>query len=129
MIKSVLVIKDCLPHILPIITSIISLSLELPIFPRAWEKAGVVPWLREDDHEVPDNNRPISLLAVRSKVAEKLVLQRYTSFLLDRNRLTNASIKFVTRDIIPLRPSAFWSQITFSMLLTNRKLQPWYLLI
>ena len=82
------VTKDCLPHILPIITSIISLSLGLPINPRALKKAEVVASLREGDHEVPDNKRPISLLAVLSKVAEKLVLRQYTSFLSDRNRLT-----------------------------------------
>ena len=85
---SVSVIKDCLPHILPIITSIINLSLKSSIFPRAWKKAEVVPHLKEGDHEVPDNTRPISLLPVLSKVAEKLALQQFTSFLSDKNRLT-----------------------------------------
>ena len=33
---SVSVIKDCLLHILPIITSIINLSLESSIYPCAW---------------------------------------------------------------------------------------------
>ena len=82
------VIKDCLPHILPIITSIVNLSFQTSIFPHAWKKAEVVPHLKEGDHEVPDNNRPISLLPVLSKVAEKLALQQYTSFLSDKNRLT-----------------------------------------
>ena len=84
----VLVIKDCLTYILPVITSIINLSLETSIFPRSWKKAEIVPHSKEGDHEVPANNRPISLLPVLSKVAEKLVLQQYTSFLSDKNRLT-----------------------------------------
>ena len=68
--------------------STISGELESSIFPRAWKKAEVVPHLKEGDHEVPDNNRPISLLPVLSKVAEKHVLQQCTSFLSDKNCLT-----------------------------------------
>ena len=67
---SVINCKDCLPQTLPIFTSIINLLLESSIFPCAWK-----------------NNRPISLLPVLSKVAEKLVLQQYTSFLSDENHL------------------------------------------
>ena len=62
--------------------------MESSIFPRAWKKAKVVPHLKEGDHELPDNKRPISLLPVLFKVAEKLVLQQCTSFLSDKNRLT-----------------------------------------
>ena len=68
--------------------STISGELELSIFPRAWKKAEVVPHLKEGDHEVPDNHRPISFLPVLFKVAAKLVLQQCTSFLSDKNRLT-----------------------------------------
>ena len=85
---SISTIKDCLSHILPHITSIINQSLETSTFPSAWKKAEVVPHLKDGDHEVPDNNRPISLLPALSKVAEKLALQHYTSFLSDKNRLT-----------------------------------------
>ena len=100
---SVSVIKDCLPHILPIITSMINLSLESSIFPRAWKKAEVVPHLKEGDHKRPDNNRPILLLPVLSKVAEKLVLQQYTSFLSDKNRgnkryHSNETLSFLVTD-------------------------------
>ena len=84
----VLVIKDCLTYILPVITSIINLSLETSIFPRSWKKAEIVPHSKEGDHEVPANKRLISLLPVLSKVAEKLVLQQYTSFLSDKKLLT-----------------------------------------
>ena len=69
------VIKDCVPHILLIITSIINQSFASSVFPHAWKKA--------------ENNRPVSLLPVLSKVIEKLALQQYTNFLLEKNCLTN----------------------------------------
>ena len=86
---SVSVIKDCVPHILHIITSIINQSFASSVFPHAWKKAEVVPHLKEGDHEMPENNRPVSLLPILSKVIEKLALQQYTNFLLEKNCLTN----------------------------------------
>ena len=64
------VIKDCLPAILPSLTSIINASFTTITFPDAWKLAEVTPILKSGDHEVPSNNRPISLLPVLSKVCE-----------------------------------------------------------
>lgn len=102
---SVSVIKDCLPHILSIIASIINLSLESSTFPHAWKKAEIVAHLKEGDHEVPDNNRPISLLPVLSKVAEKLLYNSTPPFC--QIKTASPNTKVVTRDVILLRPSAY----------------------
>ena len=48
-----------------------------------------MPHLKEGDHEMPENNRPVSLLPVLSKVIEKLALQQYTNYLLEKNCLTS----------------------------------------
>ncbi|CAB4004315.1 Hypothetical predicted protein [Paramuricea clavata] len=61
------VIKDCLPVISPWITSIINNSLANNIFPNTWKIAEVTPIPKEGDHELANNNRPISLLPVLSK--------------------------------------------------------------
>ena len=82
------VIKDCLPSILPTITSLINCSFEKSVFPCAWKKAEVVPHLKEGDHEEANNNRPISLLPVLSKVVERLALDQYFTFLNEKKRLT-----------------------------------------
>ena len=70
----VFVIKDCLSYILPALTVLINSFFSNSVFPRAWKKSEVVPHLKDGDHEIPSNNRPISLLPVLSKVTEKIAL-------------------------------------------------------
>ena len=62
------VLKDALPCILPILTVIVNRSLLTSVFPSAWKKSEVVPLLKEGDHEIANNNHPVSLLPVASKV-------------------------------------------------------------
>ena len=48
----------------------------------------IVPHLKDGDHEVPDNNRPISLLPILSKVAEKIALIQFSGLLTKQDKLT-----------------------------------------
>ena len=82
------VIKDCLPAILPSITSIINATFESAIFPNMWKIAVVTPIPKEGDDEVPNNNRPISLLPVLSKVCERVAHNQFSSYLLSRDHLS-----------------------------------------
>ena len=61
-------------HILPNITNIINSSFAKSAFSQAWNRGEVVHYLKDVDHEVLTNNRPISLLQVLCKVPEKIVL-------------------------------------------------------
>lgn len=61
-------------HILPNITNIINTSFAKSVSSQAWNRGEVVHYLKDVDHEVLSNNRPISLLQVLCKVAEKIVL-------------------------------------------------------
>ncbi|CAB4018730.1 Hypothetical predicted protein [Paramuricea clavata] len=83
------VIKNCLPEISDTVTTLINLSFESNTFPCEWKKAVVIPHLKEGDHEEADNNRPISLLPVLSKIAERLALIQFTEYLVQKQRLTN----------------------------------------
>ena len=74
------VIKDCLHVILEPLTSIINHSLTTSEFPDAWKIAELIPLLKEGDHEVPSNNRPLSLLNVASKVCERVLKCREHEF-------------------------------------------------
>jgi hypothetical protein len=83
------VIKNCLPEILDTVTTLINLSFKSNTFPCEWKKSVVIPHLKEGDHEEADNNRPISLLPVLSKIAERLALIQFTEYLVEKQRLTN----------------------------------------
>ena len=64
-------IRDCLPHVLPTLTALVNLSFASSASPRALKKSVVVTHLKDGDHEIPNNNRPISLLPVLSKVTQE----------------------------------------------------------
>ena len=50
--------------------------------------AEVTPIPKEDDHEKPNNNRPVSLLSCLSKVCEKVALNQLMTFLESKHRLS-----------------------------------------
>ena len=83
------VLKDSLSVILGPLTEIINCSLATSTFPDAWKAAEVIPLLKEGDHNVASNNRPLSLLPVASKVCELIVLNQLSGYLSDHNRLTH----------------------------------------
>ena len=78
---SMKVIKACLPNILQVVTDMINESLSEGIFPKTWKTAEVIPHLKDGEHEVASNNRPISLLPALSKVVERIVHDQFTTFL------------------------------------------------
>ena len=83
------VIKDSLPAVLSPITSIVNASLcSTCQFPSTWKKAEVLPVLKEGDHEEAENNRPISLLPVLSKVCERSALIQLMPYLVLNGRLS-----------------------------------------
>ena len=81
------VIKDCLPAILPSITSIINATFLFVQFPNVWKIAEVKPILKDGDQDIPNNYRPISLLPVLSKICVRVSHDQLTSFLIENQRL------------------------------------------
>lgn len=66
------VIKDALPCILPLLTDIVNRSLLSSVFPAVWKISEVIPLPKDGDHEIPNNNRPVSLLPAASKICERV---------------------------------------------------------
>ncbi|CAB4027980.1 Hypothetical predicted protein, partial [Paramuricea clavata] len=83
------VIKTCLTVISPTITSIINASLLTSSFPSVWKNAEVVPIHKSGDHEIANNNRPISLLPVLSKICERAAYNQFSTYLLLNDRLSS----------------------------------------
>ena len=81
-------IKDALPCILPVITDIINRSLQTSVFPSAWKISEVTPLFKEGDHEVANNNRPLSLLPAISKICERVALNQLTSYMNEKKCLS-----------------------------------------
>ena len=57
-------------------------------FPPAWKESVVIPILKEGDHEVANNNRPVSLLPALSKICERAALNQLTEYTTRQNCLT-----------------------------------------
>ena len=86
------VIKDCIMPILPVITSSINTSLITSAYPRAWKIAEVTAMKLQKDKEHPEvanNNRPISLLPVLSKVCERVAYDQLVEYLTFKKRLSS----------------------------------------
>ena len=83
------ILNDCLPVILGPLTEIINCSILPSTFPAKWKEAEVIPILKDGDHEEAANNRPLSLLAVASKVCEKIILNQFNTYLIEHKRLTS----------------------------------------
>uniref|UniRef100_A0A1Y1LN06 Reverse transcriptase domain-containing protein n=1 Tax=Photinus pyralis TaxID=7054 RepID=A0A1Y1LN06_PHOPY len=77
---TVKVLDHVLTSILPIITMLYNESLAHGIFPSALKTARVIAVFKSGDPTKIENYRPISLLSVFSKLLEKIVYNRITSF-------------------------------------------------
>ena len=84
---SMSVLKDCLPVVLGPITNI-NCSFATSTFPDDMKLAEVIPLLKDGDHEVASNNRPLSLLNTVSKICERAVLNQFNSYLTRNKRLS-----------------------------------------
>ena len=76
-------LKQCLPSLLPVITTIINNSLASGIVPAVFKVARVTPLLKKPslDPALLSNYRPVSNLSFLSKVLEKVVSSRLTEYL------------------------------------------------
>lgn len=89
-----LLIKLIRESILKPLTHIFNLSLASGIFPSSWKLAIISPIHKNGEKDNPCNYRPISLLIIFSKLLEKLVHKRITTYLEDNGLIPNRQYGF-----------------------------------
>jgi Notch-like protein len=67
---------------------IFSKSMESGEIPSQLKMAKIIPLFKSGDKSIMDNYRPIALLDTFSKIFEKLICKRLTSFLEDNDKIT-----------------------------------------
>ena len=80
--------QDSIPCILPVLTDIVNRPLLSSVFPSDRKISEVTPLLKEGDHVFAKNNLPVSLLPVASKVCEPVALKQLTTYMTNKERLT-----------------------------------------
>ena len=81
-------IKSCFPAIAPHILHLINSSISTLTFPDAWIVAIITPIHMSGDPLIPGNFRPISILPALSKILEKVVCSRLSSYLITNRILS-----------------------------------------
>ena len=69
-------LKSCAEFFLPIVTSIVNLSLRTGVVPDQCKKAKVIALFKGGDSENPGSYRPISIISAIAKVLETIVKTR-----------------------------------------------------
>ena len=87
-------VKKCFPVIGPHLLHLINCSIVTEVFPTAWKVARVVPIFKSGDRTEVNNFRPISILSVLSKIAEKVVSIQLATYLLDHHILSPAQYAY-----------------------------------
>ena len=83
---SLKLIKAAKTSVLPVLTHLINLSLDLGVFPEALKIARVVPLHKGGKKDDPSNRRPISILPFFSKLYEKVV-HAQLSYYIEKNKI------------------------------------------
>ena len=79
-----IVLSQCANSLAPSLCALINRSLELGQFPENWRSANICPIYKSGDKSDITNYRPISLLSVASKVAERCIFNRIYPLLHDQ---------------------------------------------
>ena len=69
------IIRECSEELAVPLEMICRLSVRSGVFPSAWKRANVIPVFKKGSKKLPENYRPVSLLALSSKILEKVVCE------------------------------------------------------
>ena len=67
------ILGECAEELAVPLEIICRLSVKSGVFPSTWKRANIIPVFKKGSKKLPDNYRPVSLLALCSKIIKKLV--------------------------------------------------------
>lgn len=87
-------LKYCSPKIVPLITHLCNVCMDTGTFPKVFKTAIITPVHKGGNGDSITNYRPISVLTALSKILEKVINKRLTSYLESYNILSNSQYGF-----------------------------------
>ena len=87
-------LKLIIPYIINPLVHIFNISLLSGVFPSDMKIAKVIPILKKDDSTLLSNYRPVSILSSFSKILERIVYNRLSSFLVVHKLLNSSQYGF-----------------------------------
>ena len=85
---SLQLIRRCLPVVGPHVLRVINSSIVTGKVPAMWKHAKVVPIYKAGDRQQPASFRPVSVLSVIAKIAEKIVSIQLNSYLTENDLMS-----------------------------------------
>ena len=69
------ILRECADELAIPLDIICRLSVRSGVFPSTWKRANIIPVFKKGSKNIPDNYRPVSLLALCSKILENVVCE------------------------------------------------------
>ena len=69
------ILRECAEEFAIPLDIICRLSVRSGVFPSTWKRANIIPVYKKGSKKLPDNYRPVSLLAISSKILERVVCE------------------------------------------------------
>lgn len=91
-------LKEAGISIVPSLTELFKLSLNINKFPASWKIANVVPIYKKDDPSIINNYRPVSLLSCVGKLLERVVFKYVFNYFHDNKLITPKQSGFMPGD-------------------------------
>ena len=108
-------LKDSAAVTASFITHLINLSLLSAHFPNEWKNAKVTPIHKSGAKDDPDNYRPISVLPILSKIAERAVCKQLQNYLDNNHLLSKFQFGFRKNHSTPFSVTYFTDNVLKAM--------------
>ena len=87
---SIRMVKLCDDSLVKPLSKAFQKCINSGVFPDSWKKSNIVPIHKKNDKQLINNYRPVSLLAICSKILERIIFNSIFQFI-EENKLLNGN--------------------------------------